>query len=201
MQVSEITINVLLPLKSVQEKLESLGYVLTEIMTGKDTYFTRFNREEIENLPYEILIKNSLIIRENHLSFKNIILLKITHKYKKLDSNGNEKKKKKLEIEINNPDNAIQAFSESGLTNWIGLSQTNYFYNSGEIEIIVGTIKGLDGCFIEIETYNSIKDLPSNEQFEKLCEIVDKFEFPHTNDYSCKKCYMLYKKLLNKKMW
>ena len=60
--------------------------------------------------------------------------------------------------------------------------------------IIVGTVEGLDGCFMEIEEYPSIKDLPENEKFNQLKLFVKNLGFNTGNDFSCKKSLMLYNK-------
>ena len=73
------------------------------------------------------------------------------------------------------------------------LSQQNNFYVDGERTIIIGTVQGLDGTFIEIEEYDSIKDKSEKEKFEILIDFVNSLGFKTGGEYSCKKIYMLYK--------
>ena len=192
---TEITVQVFEELEEIIEKLEYLGYKKEDYLKGKDYYFASLKNEDIRESSYKNLIDNSLIIRSFFIESKNICSNLMTYKHKIQDKNGNVISEEKTQTTIGDKENTLKILSNIGLNNFVTLEQENYFYSNGEIQVIVGRVNGLEGCFIEIEEYPSIAKKSKEEKFDILCEKVNSFNFKHGTDYSCKKVYML----LNKK--
>lgn len=192
---TEITINIKKGISSVKNKLESLGFVEIEKYTGIDNYFTTISGE-ISSTDYKTLLDSSIIIRSFSSKSKKDKTNLMVYKNKSLDKNGVVLSEEKISTTVENLDNTLKILKLAGLNNWLSLNQQNSFYKLGEIEITVGTVKGLDGTFLEIEEYPSISMLSPEEKIEKMVEIIKKLGFDSGNDYSVKKAYMLFKKNL-----
>lgn len=192
---TEITINIKKDISSVKNKLESLGFVEIEKYTGIDNYFTTISGE-ISSTDYKTLLDSSIIIRSFSSKSKKDKTNLMVYKNKSLDKNGVVLSEEKISTTVENLDNTLKILKLAGLNNWLSLNQQNSFYKLGEIEITVGTVKGLDGTFLEIEEYPSISMLSPEEKIEKMVEIIKKLGFDSGNDYSVKKAYMLFKKNL-----
>lgn len=192
---TEITINIKKDISSVKNKLESLGFVEIEKYTGIDNYFTTISGE-ISSTDYKTLLDSSIIIRSFSSKSKKDKTNLMVYKNKTLDKNGVVLSEEKISTTVENLDNTLKILKLAGLNNWLSLNQQNSFYKLGEIEITVGTVKGLDGTFLEIEEYPSISMLSPEEKIEKMVEIIKKLGFDSGNDYSVKKAYMLFKKNL-----
>ena len=192
---TEITINIKKEISSVKNKLESLGFVEIEKYTGIDNYFTTISGE-ISSTDYKTLLDSSIIIRSFSSKSKKDKTNLMVYKNKSLDKNGVVLSEEKISTTVENLDNTLKILKLAGLNNWLSLNQQNSFYKLGEIEITVGTVKGLDGTFLEIEEYPSISMLSPEEKIEKMIEIIKKLGFDSWSDYSVKKAYMLFKKNL-----
>ena len=192
---TEITINIKKGISSVKNKLESLGFVEIEKYTGIDHYFTTISGE-ISSTDYKTLLDSSIIIRSFSSKSKKDKTNLMVYKNKSLDKNGVVLSEEKISTTVENLDNTLKILKLAGLNNWLSLNQQNSFYKLGEIEITVGTVKGLDGTFLEIEEYPSISMLSPEEKIKKMIEIIKKLGFDSGNDYSVKKAYMLFKKNL-----
>lgn len=192
---TEITINIKKGISNVKNKLESLGFVEIEKYTGIDNYFTTISGE-ISSTDYKTLLDSSIIIRSFSSKSKKDKTNLMVYKNKSLDKNGVVLSEEKISTTVENLDNTLKILKLAGLNNWLSLNQQNSFYKLGEIEITVGTVKGLDGTFLEIEEYPSISMLSPEEKIEKMVEIIKKLGFDSGNDYSVKKAYMLFKKNL-----
>ncbi|MGN1201454.1 MAG: hypothetical protein ACI4R8_04285 [Candidatus Caccovivens sp.] len=198
MAQTEVTVQVFEELTSIEKKLLNLGFEKTEEFDGKDDYFTSLNNSQIKNADYSQLLNSSLIVRSYSTLKNNSPTSMLLRKVKKLDKEGNVIGEQKISTLIDNPQNAKQMLSSVGLTNWVSLKQKNSFYTKGEKQIIVGSVENL-GNFIEIEEYDSISKLSEEQKFDELAKYIESFGFNIGKDYSCKKVYMLYQKLNNKK--
>ena len=192
MAQSEITVQVFEQLDDVVNKLENIGYVWKDTFTGMDQYFTTIENSKVDAASYKELLDSSIIIREFDKKSTGEHKVSIVHKKKTLDDEGRVIGEVKSNAVVDNSQDTSKVLSSAGLCNWMTLNQQNSFYVNGEKTIIVGTVKGLDGVFIEIEEYQSIADKPEQEKFNILREFVNSFGFKTGTDYSCKKIYMLY---------
>ena len=196
MAQSEITVQVFEDFDKVVNKLQSIGYVWKDTFTGMDQYFTTIDDVQVNNASYKQLLDSSIIIREFDKKSTGEHKVSMVHKKKTLDEQGRVIGEIKSNAVVDNSQDTAKVLSSAGLNNWMTLNQQNSFYVNGEKTIIVGTVQGLDGVFIEIEEYPSIADKPEQEKFEILRNFVDSFGFKMGDDYSCKKIYMLYQKQL-----
>ena len=193
MAKTEITVQVFEDIKDVKAKLRNLGYEEVEEFTGDDGYFSTLSKEEVAKADYQELLSHSLLTRAFKTKGSDEKVQMLLFKDKTLDSNGNVISEEKVSTSISNVDNCKRALVLAGLTNWVNLHQQNAIYKKGEIELIVGTVEGLEGTFMEIEEYPSLKELDSNTKFERLKEFANSFDFKLGNNFSVKKVYMLFK--------
>lgn len=197
MAQTEITVQIFEDIEKVIAKVQSLGYAWKDTFTGKDIYFSTLSLSEVKNASYKDLIDSSVIIREFDKKSTGDHKTMLVHKKKTLDDDGRVVGEVKSSVEIDSSEKAHTLLSNAGLVNWMTLLQQNSFYVSGEKTIIIGTVDGLEGTFVEIEEYDSIKEKSNEEKFKILCEFVKSLGFKLGDDFSCKKIYMLYNK--NKK--
>lgn len=192
MQETEITVQIFDKIENVKKKLVLLGYEEVEEFTGEDDYFSTLSGEELKKAGYQELLNSSIIVRSYFTKTSNKRESMLLFKNKILSEKGDVLSTEKISTKIDNVENTRKLLALSGLKNWAVLKQQNAFYKLDEKIVIVGTVDGLEGCFIEIEEYPSIANLSSEAKFEKLKEFCASFGFKTGNDYSVKKVYMLY---------
>ena len=168
MAQTEITVQVFENIEKIKEKLENLGYVWNEKFSGTDQYFSTFSPQKVKKLSYKELLDSSVIIREFDKQSTGIHQIMLVHKKKNIDKEGRVVGEEKTTLSIDNSETASKLLLNAGLVNWMSLSQENNFYSKGEIVVIAGTVKGLEGSFIEIEEYPSIKRFSETEKFNIL---------------------------------
>ena len=118
----------------------------------------------------------------------------LLYKNKTFDIKGTVISEEKVSTKIDNPENTIKILNLAKLNNWLSLKQTNAFYKLEEKTLIVGTVEGLNGCFLEIEEYDSIKNLTPTQKIEILKADALNLGFNLGNDFSVKKAEMLHEK-------
>ena len=143
------------------------------------------------------MLSSSIIVRSFKTKENPGLNNSMVFKNKTLDENNNVISEEKISTKIDNLENTLKILKYSNLNNWLNLSQQNAFYKLGEIVITVGTVKGLSGSFMEIEKYESIKNLSSEEKISKLLKLAKSLGFKISEDYSIKKAYMLFKQQNN----
>lgn len=193
MSQTEVTVQIFEDLANVVKKIKSMGYVWQDTFTGVDKYFTTMKETDVQNAEYKELLDSSIIVREFDKKNSGLHQVSMVHKKKTLDAYGRVVGEDKTSVGVSSGYEASKLLTSAGLTNWMTLSQQNNFYVDGERTIIIGTVQGLDGTFIEIEEYDSIKDKSEKEKFEILIDFVNSLGFKTGGEYSCKKIYMLYK--------
>lgn len=191
---TEITVQVFENIDILKQKLVSLGYTEKDEFTGADYYFTTLREDEIKNATYKQLLDSSVIVRSFKTKHSDDIKSSLLFKNKVLDENGKVISEEKVTTKVENCNTAVNILNLAKLNNWVTLKQQNAFYVLGEKTIIVGTVEGLDGSFMEIEEYESIKNLSSEEKINKLIDDAKQFGFKIGTDTSVKKVYMLFTK-------
>lgn len=194
---TEITVQIYDDINNVKKHLKDLGYKETEEFTGNDHYFSTLNKNQIGSASYKDLLSSSIIVRSFKTKGNPGLNNSMVFKNKTLDENNNVISEEKISTKIDNLENTLKILKYSNLNNWLNLSQQNAFYKLGEIVITVGTVKGLSGSFMEIEEYESIKNLSSEEKISKLLKLAKSLGFKISEDYSIKKAYMLFKQQNN----
>lgn len=191
---TEITVQVFDNIDNLKQKLSSLGYTQTEEFSGNDYYFTTLSDNEILTANYQTLLDASVIVRSYSTLSSPEKTSMLLFKNKTIDKNGTVIAEEKVSSKIDNPENTIKILNLAKLKNWLSLKQKNAFYKLGEKTIIVGTVEGLEGCFMEIEEYASIKNLTPTQKIEKLKADALSFGFNLGTDFSVKKVDMLHSK-------
>lgn len=194
---TEITVQIYDDINNVKKHLKDLGYKEIEEFTGNDYYFSTLNKNQIGSASYKDLLSSSIIVRSFKTKGNPDLNNSMVFKNKTLDENNNVISEEKISTKIDNLENTLKILKYSNLNNWLNLSQQNAFYKLGEIVITVGTVKGLSGSFMEIEEYESIKNLSSEEKISKLLKLAKSLGFKISEDYSIKKAYMLFKQQNN----
>ena len=189
MAQTEVTVQILDSKENVINKIQELGYVFQDTLTGNDSYFSIIDPK---NATYKDLTNSSFIVREFHKKSTNNHQTMLVHKKKLFDKQNRVVGEEKTKVMIDSSNNAKQLLLNAGLNNWLSLKQQNSFFVNDEKTLIVGTVEGLDGTFLEVEEFESIKNKPENEKFKILCEFVDSLNLKTSNNYSCNKSYMLY---------
>lgn len=194
MAQTEITVQIFEEYETVVEKLKELGFEWVDTFTGCDRYYSTLSEKELNNIEYKPLLDSSIVVRSFHKKKTDVLSTMLVHKKKTLDSKGNVIGEEKSSVNVDDLEKASKVLDSAGLINWMSLNQQNSFYKNGEKTVIVGTVKGLEGTFVEIEEYPSIAELKENEKFQILSDFIDSLGMKKGNDYSCKKIYMLYQK-------
>lgn len=191
---TEITVQVFENIENLKQKLVSLGYTEKDEFTGADYYFTTLRENEIKTATYKQLLDSSVIVRSFKTKHSDDIKSSLLFKNKVLDDNGNVISEEKVTTKVDCCNTAVKILNLAKLNNWVTLKQQNAFYVLGEKTIIVGTVEGLEGSFMEIEEYESIKNLSTQEKMDKLITDAKQFGFKIGTDTSVKKVYMLFNK-------
>lgn len=194
MPQTEITVQIFEDVKSVKTKLQNLGYMETEEFTGNDYYFTTLPETDIQKATYADLLNSSVIVRSFKTKGAPDLQNSIVFKNKTLDEHGNVVSEEKISCKIDDYEKMVQILKMAKLNNWVSLSQQNAFYVKDEKCITVGTVKGLSGTFMEIEEFQSMKNLTSNEKIVALKSFANSLDLPLGTDYSIKKVFMLFNK-------
>lgn len=190
---TEITIQVFEDISKIKTKLKHLGYKETEEFTGKDSYFSTLSQAQIQKASYKDLLSSSIIVRSFKTKGVDTLSNYMVFKNKILDEFNNVISEEKISTKVDNLENTLKILKAAKLNNWLNLNQQNAFYKLGEVVITIGTVEGLDGSFIEIEEYKSIKDFSPEEKIDILLKLAKSLGFEVGKDYSVKKAFMLFK--------
>lgn len=191
MAKTEVTVQVFDKEENIKKRLAEMGYEFVESFNVDDYYFSKYCLDKLEKMQYKEIMDNSFVLRKFY-DDKGIIEQKIVHKKKELDKNGNVLGDVNLQVLVDDVDQMVKLFKESGLTPWCEMSNFVTSYAKGEKCIDIHNVKDL-GLFIEYEEYKSIKNLTSMEKFDILSNELKAFNFNIGQDFSCKKVYMKFK--------
>lgn len=184
---TEITVELLENLEIAKNKLNNLGFIIKEKVLMTDYYFSKLPLDEILNLDYANLIKNSFLVRS--VKTDNEEINQIIFKKKILDNCNNVIAEDKIKTNISNLNSTVKLFSEAGLTNYTTLTQNMTVYSNGEMEFVIQEIDNL-GVFIEYEEDDTMKGLTEQEKINTMLNNLKSLRLEIGNDYSCKKVYL-----------
>ena len=184
---TEITVELLENLEIAKNKLNNLGFIIKERVLMTDHYFSKLPLDEILNLDYANLIKNSFLVRS--VKTDNEEINQIIFKKKILDNSNNVIAEDKIKTNISNLNSTVKLFSEAGLTNYTTLTQNMTVYSNGEMEFVIQEIDNL-GVFIEYEEDDTMKGLTEQEKINTMLNNLKSLRLEIGNDYSCKKVYL-----------
>jgi len=184
---TEITVQVFGSSKKIREFLEKQNYQMIENYQMKDYYFSKYSLEEIKNMDYAELLKNSFLVRE---ILDDKPHFQICYKDKRTNKKGDVISENKIVSNIANSKNALTIFKSANLTNWCVVDNNTYVYKKGEVEFALQIIKGL-GSFLELEEDEKISKFSVEQKRKILKQRVQSVGLKLGEDYSCKKPYML----------
>ena len=184
---TEITVELLENTTSTLLKLEKLGFEEKEKVLMTDYYLSKLSLEELKQLDYPELIKNSFLVRT--VKTDNYETNQIIFKKKVLDNNNNVIAEEKIKTNISDLTSTLKIFKESGITNYTILTQKMTVVSNGSIEFVIQEIDDL-GVFIEYEEDDTMTKLSEQEKINMMLNNLKKLELKIGNDYSCKKVYL-----------
>ena len=188
---TEVTVEVKEPLDSALSKLKSQGFIVSETFTINDSYFTAFDKENVNEVTYEELLLKSVLVRNviDSSGERNYII----YKNKKLDKEGNVVSEDKIESKIESDEKIKQILKSSGMMNWCNIKNNSLVLQRGIMSFCIQSIENL-GDFIEYEATMIHSGLNSENKFKVLEDEIKRLNLVLGTDFSCKKPYMLLKK-------
>lgn len=182
MKETEITVQVFETRQDIHTKLLNNNFVLADKCIMQDYYFSKFETDELKNMSYKQILKNSLIVRKCGDDTK------VIYKNKEIDNDNNVICEEKISLPITDIKPAIKIFELSGLNNWCNLTQEMYLYKNDKIEFMLQVIDGL-GIFIEYEEDESVANLEPKEKMNVMAESLKSLGLNIGTDFSVKKVY------------
>lgn len=184
---TEITIQVLNDVENAQEIIRDLGFKIVENVKMVDYYYTKLSNEELKELPFSEIIRNSFLIREMVSESENST--KIIYKNKIFDENENVISEEKIKCKIEDVNSVCRILDMVKLNCYCVLRQNMDVYVKDGESFLFQQVSGL-GNFIEYEEDPSMKNLNCEEKIEVLKGKVDRLGLKLGDDYSCKKLYL-----------
>lgn len=188
---TEVTVEIKESLDSALSKLKSQGFIVSETFTINDSYFTAFDKENVNEVTYEELLSKSVLVRNviDSSGERNYII----YKNKKLDKEGNVVSEDKIESKIESDEKIKQILKSSGMMNWCNIKNDSLVLQRGIMSFCIQSIENL-GDFIEYEATMIHSGLNSENKFKVLEDEIKRLNLVLGTDFSCKKPYMLLKK-------
>ena len=192
MAETEITVQVFEDLMTVCNKLENLGFEKTRKFKMSDWYFSKYSDKELSTFGYAKAISSSVLVREVVEETTEKVLC---YKAKIIDEEGNVISEEKVATDVEDINKTILLLNLAGLNMWEEVKNKSIIYKKDNIEFALQEIEGL-GIFIEMEEFDEMKSLTSEEKFARLKRIVKTFGLVLGKDFSCKKVFMKFKNRL-----
>lgn len=197
MREIEVTVKVNHSLEETIKILKDQGFKSVETYTINDDYMTL----DYDNITKENALdklKSCVLIR--HLYLENNREKKmITHKQKEYE-NGIAISDTKINVIIDNTENAIEIFKKLGLKTIVKVSDTIHVYDKDDLSIAIEDVKGL-GILLEVENENDFTGYSTEEiikEKEKMYEELKTLNLDLDDDYDVKKAYELLLKNIEK---
>lgn len=189
MKSTGVCVQVYSSLPIIEQKLKLAGFKFVEKYREIDNYYTHFKKHEIKNMPYSVLISNSILLRtfkkdktETHF---------MIYKDKTINSNEEVIKEEKSITKLENMQEAKRIFTVSGLTNWCRMQIDEIKYEKASMLVFIQTVAGL-GTFLEITSTDN--NGTGELKFKELVYVANSLGLDLGKDFSCKKNYMLFQK-------
>ena len=173
---TEITVLTKLTTAEVIEKLKECNFEYDSYYVMEDVYYSS-KGESVHSLSYPELIASSFLTRK--VSGENEVSEQIIYKNKNY-ADGVVLGETKVRVNV------------AGFTPWCKMVTNMTYLKRGNVTIIVQEVEGL-GTYLELEEYEDIKLLTSEEKFNHLVELVKSFNIDTYDNYSEKKVYSLFK--------
>lgn len=188
---TEITVQVFESAEDIINKLSNHGFKITEEIIMIDYYFSKYSKEELKNLEYSEMIKNSFLVRK--IVTENECEIKLLYKDKVLDENQNVISEQKISCDIMDIESILRIFKYAGLTCWCELKQNMQVFDNSKTSFVLQNVDDL-GLFIEYEEDENMKEFNEYEKMNILLNRLKNLNFKIGEDISCKKVLMKFKK-------
>ena len=188
MKETEITVQIFNSQEEIFEKLEKFNFTMYEKFQQIDSYYSKYDKSLLKELPYQFIMKNSFTVRSKVLE-DNTEISCICYKKKEIDKSGIVISSEKIQSNITNLENALQIFELAGINRWCKVDQEVYCFKNNKMDIMVQVVAGL-GIFIEYEEDKTMNTLSEFEKIELMKNNLQELDLKFGDDYSCKKVYM-----------
>ena len=189
MKETEITVQVFDELEDIDKKLKDQGFNMIENYQLNDWYFTHL--KNIDGIKYQELLNNSILIRE---IVDDNPQIQLVFKKKELDDFGNVITEEKTKVNVSDLSKCLAIFQMAGFNNYATVKNNSYVYQKENISFVVQVIENL-GIFIEYEEDETMREMVPTQKFEYMSSILKGLGLELGQDFSCKKVYMLLKKI------
>ena len=187
MKETEITVQIFDTLKEIQQKLKEQEFEMVENYQMTDYYFSKYPLSKIKTMSYEILLKNSFLVRK---IVDDKPHFQLCYKDKTLDKQGNVILEEKLVSKISEVEKAVKIFEKANLTKWSVCFNNTFVYKKGDICFALQCITNL-GIFIEYEEDKTMEKLTIDEKIKLMKHYIQNLGLKLGKEYSCKKVFML----------
>ena len=192
MQETEITVEVFDDVQTIDKILKEKNFFVTDKKTLNDFYYTNFKPEELKNIKYTNLIKNSFLVR--NVTAENFNESVICYKNKIVDENDVVIAEEKTKTEVEDLKKTLEILNKANITNWCNLKQDMIIYSNSEVEFAVQIVENL-GIFVEFEETKEIANWSEAEKIKYLVNYLKSLGLKLGDDFSCKKPYMMLNKV------
>ncbi len=184
---TEITVQVFGNLKDITDKIIKQGFVIDDIFTLKDYYFTGVEKDNVKSVSYAKILASSILVREVVCDGKTKGFL--CYKNKVLDINGNVLTEEKIKTRVEGIEETLKILESAGLYCWCKLINDSIVFKKEEMSFCIQSVDEL-GLFIEYEEKKKHEGLTETEKFEALKQEVKELGLNLGEDFSCKKPFM-----------
>lgn len=188
MKETEITVQIFNSKEEIFEKLKKLNFTMYEKFQQIDSYYSKYDKALLKELPYQFIMKNSFAVRSKLLE-DNTEKSCICYKKKEINESGIVLSSEKIQSNITNIENALQIFELAGINRWCKVDQEVYCFKNNKMDIMVQIVAGL-GIFIEYEEDETIQGLNEYGKIELMKNNLQELDLKFGDDYFCKKVYM-----------
>ena len=191
MKQVEITTRVNDSLENIDKTLKNKNFEIIRKSRIEDVYLSNFKKSPTVNNINDILSKSILV---RYLDENGNIYKKITYKDKKYVNNALQYEEK-INISIDNTQNAIKLFEKIGFEKLVTVKYDCIVYSNKKLELAFQNVENL-GLLLEYENKNDFEnatpEIIENEKMSMLQEIKN-LGINVSNETDIKKAYELLK--------
>lgn len=200
MKQIEITVKVNNSLLEIDKILTNNGFKVIRKSKIMDDYLCP--NQIIEKLTKNNIIdclNSSVLVR--YLNVSGDEFKKITYKEKKYDKLGMVISEEKINVSIDNIDNAIKLFKKLGFSHLVSVRYDVIVYANDAYEFAFQNVDNL-GLLLEFENnedFSNVSDEQIKIEKEKMLGILKRYNLSISEDYDIKKAYELILNELNRR--
>ena len=197
MKQIEITVKVNNTPDEIAKILTKQGFKIIRRSRIEDEYLTQQKKELTKDNIIDVL-NSSVLIR--YLKTEEHEFKKITYKIKQY-KNKTVISEEKINVNIDNIENAIKLFSKLNFENLVSVKYDVIVYSDGTYEFAFQNVENL-GLLLEFEHPDDFENFTTKEimkEKEKMLKIIEDSGLSIEKDYDIKKAYELILKEINAK--